>query len=396
MSTEPFWPNNIHPDNTAPTTMMANPMMSDANMTDPIVSTTRSRRVWPWVAAVLLVVAVVVAFVVPVPYYLEGPGSTRATQQFITISGHESFESEGQVRLVTVSQRHATLAALALGWLRPNIDIVSERDVIGTVDRKTERLINQAQMDRSKLVALVAAFDVLGLPITITGHGALVQGFTEDEVPARSVLQVGDVITAVGERSIATTTELRSALDGAAPGDVVTVTVSRLESQDPLQALIPSAQRHELAVEVELARNPEEDRAMLGVTVQTFNETVDTGFSVEFDSGGVLGPSAGLAWTLGLIDRLTPGDLTGGRVVGVTGEIDAAGNVGAIGGVDKKVVGAIRDGATVFLYPSETSEADLKRLEKAAGGRIELHAVSTLREALALLDPAEYSDAAEN
>lgn len=135
---------------------------------------------------------------------------------------------------------------------------------------------------------------------------------------------------------------------------------------------------------------------MLGVTVQTFNETVDTGFSVEFDSGGVLGPSAGLAWTLGLIDRLTPGDLTGGRVVGVTGEIDAAGNVGAIGGVDKKVVGAIRDGATVFLYPSETSEADLKRLEKAAGGRIELHAVSTLREALALLDPAEYGDAAEN
>lgn len=326
---------------------------------------------WPWVVAVVVVILVALAFMVPLPRYLESPGSTRDTIDLVTVRGRESWDSDGEIRYLTVSQRRATLAGLIRAWFDSNMDVVTLDEISPTGDRRRDKLIEQAQMDRSKLTALIVAFDLLGLPLTVEGHGALIQGVEED-VPAARILAPGDVIVAVDGRPTTTTTEVRERLDGRKPGDVVTVTVQRNDERRDL--------------DVELAESPDEaGRAMLGVLIQTFDETVDTGFDIELDSGKVIGPSAGLAWTLGVIDRLTPGDITGGRRIAVTGTVDVDGNVGAIGGIDKKVVAAIRDGATLFLYPTETSPEDVERMREAAEGRIEMHAVATVREALEVL-----------
>ena len=94
-----------------------------------------------------------------------------------------------------------------------------------------------------------------------------------------------------------------------------------------------------------------------------------------------------LAWTLGLVDRLTPGDLSGGRIVAVTGTIDAAGDVGPIGGIAQKVLGAKSEGATIFLYPNETSAKDVSELRKAAGDSIELYPVGSIQDAIKVLAP---------
>ena len=127
---------------------------------------------------------------------------------------------------------------------------------------------------------------------------------------------------------------------------------------------------------------------MLGVQVVPANPHVDSPVTVDVDSGTVSGPSAGLAWTLAIIDRLTPGSLTSGRDVAVTGEILADGRVGPIGGVVQKVAAVRRAGIRTFLYPAGTSAEEQRAMRRAAGGEVDLRPVGTLDEAVKVLAPA--------
>jgi PDZ domain-containing protein len=123
------------------------------------------------------------------------------------------------------------------------------------------------------------------------------------------------------------------------------------------------------------------------VVVETANSNLELPFHVDIDSGNVTGPSAGLAWTLGLIDRLTPGSLTGGREVAVTGTISPDGTVGPIGGVAQKMATVKRAGVKLFLFPKDTEPKDAREVRKIAGDDVEVHQVGTLKEALAILAP---------
>ncbi len=106
---------------------------------------------------------------------------------------------------------------------------------------------------------------------------------------------------------------------------------------------------------------------------------------MEIDSGDIGGPSAGLAFTLTVIDELTPGELTGDHLIAVTGTIDSGGNVGAIGGLASKVSAVKQMGATAFLVPASQSEADLARAREIAGDDLEVIPVATLQEAIEAL-----------
>jgi len=109
------------------------------------------------------------------------------------------------------------------------------------------------------------------------------------------------------------------------------------------------------------------------------------GFEVDFDTGNVGGPSAGLAFSLALLDQLTEGELTGGAKVAVTGTIDARGSVGAVGGVPQKAA-AVRDlQADVFIVPLSLGEDELERVRAIAGDSLVIVAVATLDEALEVL-----------
>ncbi len=109
--------------------------------------------------------------------------------------------------------------------------------------------------------------------------------------------------------------------------------------------------------------------------------------NVEVDSGKVTGPSAGLAWSLAVVDRLTEGSLTGDRDVAVTGEILPGGEIGQIGGIAQKVATVKRNGVDVFLYPASTPASEVTEMERIADGEVELVPVATLSEALDFLDP---------
>jgi PDZ domain-containing protein len=140
-------------------------------------------------------------------------------------------------------------------------------------------------------------------------------------------------------------------------------------------------------VTVELGARPDDpDSAFLGVALSDQAEPVDDlGFTVDIDSGSVGGPSAGLAFTLAILDALTAGELTGGATVAVTGTIDVAGRVGAVGGVVQKAA-AVRDmGADLFIVPAGLPEGELAEVMDRAGDDLKVVPVDDLEQALAAL-----------
>ncbi len=334
----------------------------------------RSRgRVWPWFVVMVAIVVAIAAFVVPLPYYVDGPGVVRATQSRVSVSGHPAYESKGEIFFTTVSERRATPYLLLQAWLDEAIDTLPEKVATPTGDRDAERRAEQQQMDRSKLTSIEVAFRVLDLPLTITGTGAFINEVGKD-YPAAAQLRAGDVITAVDGSPVTVVGDLRPLLADKPVGAMVQLAVRRDGTTSD--------------VTVELGRNPDDDsHGYLGVVPSTADEDVDFHFDIELDSGSVIGPSAGLAWTLGVIDRLTPGDLTDGKKVAVTGTIASDGTVGPIGGIGQKVVGAKEAGATLFLYPAATSAKDVKWLKRLAGDDIGLEPVATVEDALKVLDP---------
>jgi PDZ domain-containing protein len=333
--------------------------------------------VWPWLISLTLIAALIAAFVVPMPYYVDGPGVVRATQPLVSVSGHTAYDSSGVVMFTTVSQRPATPFLLLKSWLDDAIDTLPEEQVTPPgSNRETQRREEQAQMDRSKLTALEVAFAELDLPLTITGTGAFINEVS-DQFPAATVIGAGDVITAIDGTPVTIDDDVRPLLAVKAVGDEVTLSVRKKGG---------TAVADEV---VELGRNPDDpSHGYLGVSLSTADEKVDMPFDVELDSGSVIGPSAGLAWTLGVIDRLSPGDLTHGRKVAVTGTIAEDGTVGPIGGIAQKVVAAKDAGATMFIYPASTAPEDVKRMTSLADGDITLRPVATIDDALKVLDPS--------
>lgn len=320
---------------------------------------------WLWLASVGLLAIVVAALVlVQVPYYTLSPGITRPVDDLVAVEGTEAFPSEGEVLLTTVSLRHVTAFEALTGWLDRDVQVLHE-DLLfpPDVDRTA---FNAALMTGSKDSAVLVALRRLGFEVPERGQGALVVAVGAD-YPAADRLVPGDVLVEVDDAPVTTSSEAADLLGGKVPGEPVRLTVLSLATDRTREEVI--------------APVAEEGRAVLGVNLQTYVPEFDFPFEVDIDSGAIGGPSAGLAFTLAVIDALTPGELTGGAKVAVTGTIELDGSVGAVSGVAQKTV-AVRDsGAKVFIVPA--SEADEAR--SRAGDDLTIVPVATLDEALVAL-----------
>ncbi len=335
----------------------------------------RSRRNWGILAVVVVVLGVLVAvsLLVKLPYYLIEPGSVRPAEQRIEVEGARAYQTKGQVLFTTVYLVQATPA----NWLRAQVDdaieVVPEKSLYPKGDKVGERE-NQADMDLSKLVATREALDYLGYEASFTGSGARVSSLSPKS-PSTGKLAPGDVVTQVAGSVVSLPSDIGTALEGRAPGSTVEVGFRRQDQ--PGQT-----------VEVVLGAAPEDpSRPILGVQVTAVDPRVESPVSVEVDSGTVSGPSAGLAWTLAIIDRLTPSSLTQGKDVAVTGEILPDGKVGQIGGITQKVAAVKRAGIRTFLYPASTPKKEQAAMRRVAGDTVRLRPVDTLDEAVAALDP---------
>jgi PDZ domain-containing protein len=180
--------------------------------------------------------------------------------------------------------------------------------------------------------------------------------------PSDGALEPGDIVVAVDGTPIATPVDVVELIGPMPPGSTVEVTVDRGGEQED--------------VTVTLGTNPNDpDRSYLGITLRRIFEAP---FPIEFTLDGVGGPSAGLVFTLAIIDELTKESLTGGDIIAGTGTVDPAGNVGAIGGIGQKMDAAAAGGATLFLAPG----ANCAAVRDNTPGDLTVAAVDTVQEAL--------------
>ncbi len=333
-----------------------------------------------WAAALgafVVVGLVSAALLVKLPYYTMSPGSARATEPLITVEGAPTYDLEGSVDYLTVSLRQATPIEALAAWINPSVDVKSEEEINGNQSAEQNRQLNLQMMNESKDAATYQALHRLGYDIPTSGTGAVVASVQEGS-PADGVLVPGDVIVSVDGQPIALNRDLVAAVGAQAPGAVLQLGVTNLDRPDENRT-----------AEVTLgARADDPAKGFLGVSTFTRDLTFDFPVQVTIDTGRVGGPSAGLAFTLGLLDVMTPGSLTGGLNIATTGTMSLDGSVGPVGGVHQKVEAAKRQGVELMLVPS--SEVDEAR-RYADGLRVE--PVDTLDQALSVLSTVGGGDA---
>ncbi len=362
----------------------------------------RTRPVWgiPLVTvAYLVIAAVLVAMVWPMERYETAPGTASYVSSRLTITGGEAsgdavqvFDPDGGVRFVTALGSELTPLQAFMGWVDPYVNVQTCEERFGECEPSISKQIQLGAMATAKEVAAFVALSFLGFDATFEEGPAQVGGFDPElcptdapELRACRVLQVGDVLLSVGvdgrdgapsvTKDIDVLSDVSEALTGAEVGDVVTLTVRSIGAPDD----------QERVVEVALMESPSEPgRVIIGFNPRD-TRTVQLPVEIDIDTDSIGGPSAGLAFTLALIDALTPGELSPPGGVAVTGTMSGDGEVGPIGALVQKAVAVRRSGAELFLVPSAQSVNDLAAARSAAGPGVEIVPVATLEEAVAAL-----------
>jgi len=324
------------------------------------------------IASVGTAVAIAVSVLVPVPYVILGPGPTLNTlgkdssgQPLITISGHASYPTTGHLNLVTVSyqgcagNRFNIFTAL-VAWLNPHQAVVPEGEICpaGQTQKQTQEQDTQ-EMTSSQSTATAAALTQLRIPYAT--QVVVVQ--SQKGFPAYGVLKAGDVITKVDGQPVTSQGGLTRLVYAHPAGSTLTLTVIRDGQSRQVQVGTRQSGGH----------------PVMGVQI---TERYKFPFQVKISVGDIGGPSAGMMFALGIIDKLTKLDLTAGRFIAGTGEITPAGQVQPIGGIQQKMIGARNAGATIFLTPAANC-ADTKGAVPAG---MRLVKVSTLNQAVTYLE----------
>lgn len=329
-----------------------------------------------WLTAILIMLILLGTFL-PLPYYIYRPGTADALNEVVEVENREEPSETGDFHLVTVRGGRATFFQLITSYLNPYHDIYKIEDVFPDgYDRDNYMKQQLLMMENSQQAAALVAFELAGVDYEIDYEGVYVVDVIED-MPAAEFLDMGDKILAVEGERVIDAEHLINIVDRYNVNDQLDFQVKREEDTfDATISLAPFA----------------EDEANFGIGIQLVtNREVNLSRNVSFYSGEIGGPSAGLVLTLELYDQLTAGDLTNGLKIAGTGEVDYEGNVGRIGGVDKKVIAADKEGCVIFFAPNEGGRDDsnyqvAKETAEAIGSDMVIVPVDTIDDALKYLE----------
>lgn len=323
------------------------------------------------IAGLATAAALAVAVLLPVPYVILGPGPTLNTlgaysgQPVVKVTGHQTYPTTGNLNMVTVSSQggpgtNMNIFQALRAWVDPSEAVVPETELYPTGQSAQQTQAQDTeQMTGSQQLATAAALTALHIPYqTLVTVVSTVSGY-----PASKALKAGDVIEAVDGRPVDGQTSLSSMITSHPVGTVLTLTVLR----GGKTLMVP------------VASKASDGTPVVGVTVQ---EQYKFPFQVSISVGNIGGPSAGMMFALGIIDKITPLNLTGGKFIAGTGEITASGQVQPIGGIQQKMVGARSAGATIFLTPA----ANCSDTTGAVPAGLRLVKVSTLTQAMSDLE----------
>ncbi|SHF80975.1 PDZ domain-containing protein [Jatrophihabitans endophyticus] len=330
------------------------------------------------VAGVLFVVLFALIFSLPVPYVVLSPGPTYNTlgaddggRSIIKISGTTVRRTTGNLNLTTVGVNTDSVTPYQafVGWLKGDEVVVPRASVYppGQSQQQTDKQ-NTQDFVTSQDSAVTAASCELGYAKAFGVVSVLADGASAGK------LRTGDALVSLDGGDASSAGKLRALLAKTKAGDTVTVTVRRNGATKEVPVTLSAAPKGQQG-------------GRLGVSISDgclAPFTVDLGLANQIG-----GPSAGLMFALGIIDKVGPRDLTKGRFIAGTGTIDPDGTVGPIGGIQLKMIAARAKGATVFLAPEDN--CDDVRGNVPDGLRVVK--VSTLHDAVSDLEKIEQGQA---
>jgi len=342
---------------------------------------TARRRTTGWtVLVVALVLGLVMSFL-PTPYVIEQPGpvfDTLGSQEvdgtetpLISIDGETTYPTAGTLDMLTVSvvgspQQTPSWAEVVQAYFDSSKAVVPLESIYPpdvTTEQRDEQ--NAALMVDSQQEAIAAALSSLGYDFTTS----VSVGSVAKDSPAEGQLEAGDIVTSVNGQAVDSIDELRAAVAENGTGKPAVVDVTR--DGAPVEASITPITSG--------------DTSVLGIGVQA---SFEFPFDVKIQLDNVGGPSAGMMFALGIIDKLSEGELNGGKKVAGTGTISADGTVGAIGGIRQKLYGARDAGADYFLAPA----SNCNEVTGHVPDGIRVFAVATLNDSLAALAAISSGD----
>jgi Lon-like protease len=327
-----------------------------------------NRRILTLLVALVPIVAFgVLLSLVTVPYVSLGPGPTFDTlgevegKEVVDIEGTEVHPTSGHLSMTTVSQRDdLTLGQAMTLWMSGREQLVP-RDLVYPPDKSRDEIdeANTTDFRQSEDSAEYAALLFLKYPMAVS-----VESVNEDG-PSAGKLVDGDAIDGVNGKPVVNLDEFQALIKDTKPGDTVAIDYRR-KNGDMGEATIT------------LGKHPERDQGYLGIGVL---DAPWAPFSIDFNLANVGGPSAGLVFSLAVVDKLTTGDLNDGKFIAGTGTITGDGKVGPIGGITHKMVAAREAGASIFLVPADNCE----EAKTAHQDGLELVRVEDLDQAVAAL-----------
>lgn len=297
-----------------------------------------------------LLLLLIAAMFIPVPYVMTTPGPVFNTIgevneiELISISGTQTYPTEGELDMTTVSEYGGPQDGLEMfqaiwGWISPDRKVVPRESVYPEGETEAENTARNVEaFSTSQSYAIAAAMNYLNQPVNekvvVTSVGM--------DTPAQDKLRAGDQIISVDGIVMTTPEQVVDAVRSKPVGTDLNFSVVRDGSK--LEVVVTSGTRSD---------DPETDQdestiPYIGIGIDI---SYSANFEIEFGVTGVGGPSAGTMFAVGIIDKLTPGALTQGKIIAGTGTIDPEGNVGEIGGIQQKLIGARDAGAVLFLAP---------------------------------------------
>ncbi|TSA53802.1 MAG: hypothetical protein D4R44_02925 [Actinobacteria bacterium] len=364
-------------------------VVAATHMDDGDTSTTAriNRRLW-WAMPLLTIawiglLAIVVSSVVQVKLWELAPGSAEQVSNRLSFDKQAltqvtRYKATTPILFVTAFGSKLTALDAFAGALDNDVDIQTFKEKYGSSTPSDQQRLGYQSMTTAKQLAEYVAFARLQLDVSFIYGDLIVEQLVcldnPEPMSGCKQLHLGDTVVALDGQPTPTIVELGSLMALHKPGDIVTVTV------------IPNDATSRVERKIRLIADSETPtRALIGF-MPADTRTVQLPFEVGIDTDRIGGPSAGLAFTLALLDELTPGDLMGGVKVAATGTMGEDESIGAIGALAQKAIAVKAAGVKVFLVPKGQSETELAAARRAVGSAVRIEPVANLSEALAILE----------
>lgn len=288
---------------------------------------------------ILLIIALAIfaSVFLPLPYYIEKPGSTIELKDLITVNDKKDQE-DGSFSLTSVGVQQASVVTAIKAKISPFEELVSEEDLFGGASGEEYDQMQNYYMESSQNAAIQQALKLAKRPYNFEYKGVYVMNVMENS-SFNGKIDVGDTVTKVDGKSFDNNQDFMDYVQQKSVGDTVKVTYEHNDESKKASGKL-----------VEL---PSNQKAGIGITLVDHTD-ITSKDDIDFDVEDIGGPSAGLMFTLEIYEQLTEEDLRKGKDIAGTGTIDEKGKVGRISGIDKKVASADEAGAQIFFAPNDT------------------------------------------